>query len=136
MWVTRSVAAALVALCCVWHASSESVAQQGPQCWTVFGAREDGSGPSDSDRETICLTSGTSGIVRESGMFGPFVGQCSEVIADRRGGGLNFRVDLSKCGGMPTHTVACPSPTGTVVKCTWTFSDDNSRMDVYLVPER
>jgi hypothetical protein len=117
---------------------SPSVAQSGAKCWRLYWLNLDQASNPDAADEVVCLTSATAGVIRQSFTFGVIATKCGKVTGDTRGGALNLSIDYSAaaCRGLPSHTIVCPSSAGARLSCVMTMTKDNSRSDVYLVPER
>jgi hypothetical protein len=128
----------LVAGSCFAARQRPAAAQNGADCWLVYWIST-GENPGDMPDEIICLTSQTTGQVRESSIFGSGVKGCNRVTVGRKGGGMTLTVDYSKCSNnSPSHTISCPAPSGSRLKCQWTMAD-KSHADAnvaYLVPEK
>lgn len=106
---------AAAAIAFVQPARAESV------CWSVF-LSDQPPAASDTADETVCMTSDTEGVVKDSSMFGSGVQGCSKVTGAQAGVGASLVVDFSKCtNDAPSHKIDCVQ-LRPLSKCNWTFT--------------
>ncbi len=92
-------------------------------CWSVYHFDQPPNDDLIAD-DVICMSSETTGIVRESPTYGADIQGCNSVTAEKLGsGGGTLTVDYSKCPAKdaPSHKLACPQLKA-LNKCTWTFT--------------